>query len=371
MSFAKSRIGSRVIYAMVLAGGCGLADPADPAEDDGEAVQAATSCAVPGFVSGAPTPVGFASLNGGTSGGGSATGLVVTTLSAFNTAAKGTTAAVIFVSGNLGQGTATIGSNKTILGCSGTNPTLSGHVGLSSSANVIIRNINIVGFNCRPPDVDTANGGQCQNGQDAVTVQKSHNIWFDHDAISDGSDGNLDINHGSDFITVSDTKFFYSTTRSDPNDTGAVGHRFSNLIGGSDSNGSEDTGHLNITWVHDWWAQNVVERQPRVRFGKNHLFNNLWTSTGDNYNIGVGVGASILTQNNAFVNVKTPINNTSFVHPTIAASAIRSTGNVLTGVTGTAPSDLNPGSVFTPPYTFNLGQGSTTQAFVQANAGPK
>jgi pectate lyase len=367
MFFAKPKYSCSMTCAALIFAGCGVADELD----EPEVVQAATSCPVPSFVSGAPSPVGWASLNGGTTGGGSATGLVVTTLAAFNTAAKGTTPAVIFVSGNLGQGTATIGSNKTILGCSGTNPTLSGHVGLSSSANVIIRNLNIVGFNCKPPDVDTANGGECQNGQDAVTVQKSHNIWFDHDAISDGSDGNLDINHGSDFITVSDTKFFYSSARSDPNDTGAAGHRFSNLIGGSDSNGSEDTGHLNITWIHDWWAQNVVERQARVRFGKNHFVNNLWTSTGDNYLIGIGVGANVLTQNNAFVNVKTPINTTSFVHPTIAPSAVKSSGNVLTGVTGTQPTDLNPGSVFTPPYTLNIGSGSTTQAFVQANAGPK
>jgi pectate lyase len=356
-----------MICAVSAMTGCALSEPLEQEEVE----QAATPCAVPSFIAGTPAPVGWASLNGGTTGGGAATGQLVTTLAQFNTAAKGTTAAVIFVSGNLGQGTATIGSNKTIIGCSGTNPTLSGHVGLSSQSNVIIRNMNIVGFNCKPPDVDTSNGGQCQNGQDAVTVQKSHNIWFDHDAISDGSDGNLDVNHGSDFITVSNTKFFYSSARSDPNDTGAAGHRFSNLIGGSDSNGSEDTGHLNITWVHDWWAQNVVERQPRVRFGKNHLVNNLWTCTGNNYAIGVGVGANILTQNNAFVNIKTPINTTSFVKTSIAPSAIRSTGNLATGITGTAPSDLNPSTVFTPPYSIAIDAASGVQAFVQANAGVK
>src|SRR5215831_5109920 len=302
----KWQCGWPILLAAIL-GGCG-----DPnVTDDGTLVEEATSCSVPSFISGTPSPVGFASLNGGTTGGGSATPQVVTTLSQFNTAAKGTTAAVIFVSGNLGQGTATIGSNKTIVGCSGTNPTLSGHVKITSSTNLIIRNLNIVGFNCAPPDVDTSNGGQCQNGQDAITVQKSHNIWFDHDAISDGSDGNLDIVHGSDDITVSFTKFFYSSKRADPNDTGAAGHRFSDLIGGSDSNGSEDSGHLNITWHHDWWAQNVVERQPRVRFGKNHFFNNLWTSSGNNYCIGTGHSANLLVQNNAFVGVKTPFNNTS------------------------------------------------------------
>ena len=350
--------------------GCGMADDGDGDGDEAVAQQAATACTVPSFIASSPTPIGFASLNGNTTGGGSATPQVVTTLAQLNAAAAGTGAAVIFVSGRLAQGTVTIGSNKTIVGCSGTTPTLSGHVAISNAANVIVRNINIVGFNCKPPDVDTANGGQCQNGQDAVTVQKSHNIWFDHDAVSDGSDGNLDVVHGSDFITISFTKLFYSSKRADPNDTGAAGHRFSDLVGGDDGNGAEDTGKLNITWHHDWWADNVVERQPRIRFGKNHLFNNLWSSTGNNYAIGVGVGANILTQNNAFVNIKTPI-NTGFVNTSIARSAIKSTGNVSTGVTGTAPVDLNPTTVFTPPYTATIGLGSTTQAFVQANAGPK
>jgi len=351
--------------------GCGMADETDGDGDEASAQQAATACAVPSFIASSPTPVGFASLNGNTTGGGSATPQVVTTLAQLNAAAAGTGAAVIFVSGKLAQGTVTIGSNKTIVGCSGTTPTLSGHVAISNAANVIVRNINIVDFNCKPPDVDPTRGGQCQNGQDAVTVQRSHNIWFDHDAVSDGSDGNLDIVHGSDFLTISNTKLFYSSKRTDPNDTGAAGHRFSDLVGGSDSNAAEDTGKLNITWHHDWWADNVVERQPRIRFGKNHLFNNLWTSAGNNYAIGVGVGASILTQNNAFVNIKTPINTTSFVNTGVARSAIKSTGNVSSGVTGTAPVDLNPTTVFTPPYTVNIGDGATTQAFVQANAGPK
>jgi len=356
-----------MICAVVMTGGCALSG----SPDEAELQQAATPCSVPSFIAGAPAPVGFASLNGGTTGGGAGPQQLVTTLAQFNTAAAGSNAAVIFVSGRLAAGTVTIGSNKTVIGCSGTTPTLSGHVRIKSSTNLIVRNLNIVGFNCRPPDVDTANGGECQNGQDAVTVESSRNIWFDHDAVSDGSDGNLDINHGSDFITISNTRFFYSSARSDPNDTGAAGHRFSNLIGGSDSNGSEDTGRLNITWVHDWWAQNVVERQARVRFGKNHFFNNLWTSTGNNYCIGVGVGANILSQNNAFVNVRTPLNTTSFVNSGIAPSFARSTGNVFQGTSGNAVLDINPGSVFTPPYTFNLGMGSTTQAFVQANAGPK
>ena len=366
MTFQRRKWSHFIACAVLAVAATACGDPDD--FEAGSEFEAATGCSVPGFVSSAPTPVGFASLNGNTTGGGSATPQVVTSLSAFNTAAKGTTAAVIFVSGNLGKGTFTIGSNKTIVGCSGTTPTIGGHVAVKSSANVIIRNLNIVGFNCRPPDPDASAGGQCQDGQDAITVEKSHNIWFDHDAISDGSDGNLDIVHGSDNITVSYTKFFYSSKRADPNDTGAAGHRFSDLVGGSDSNGSEDSGHLNITWHHNWWAQNVVERQPRIRFGKNHLYNNLWTSSGNNYCIGTGVSANILVQNNAFVGVKTPFNNTSFDD---SNSVLHASGNVFSNTSGTAPSDLNGGRVFSPPYSVNIGQGSSTQQFVMDNAGPK
>jgi pectate lyase len=360
-----------VTASVAMAAGC-VAPVGDPNEEEpGSEAEAAGACVIPSFVSATPSPIGWASENGGTKGGGSATPTVVTTLAQFNAAAKGTTPAVIFVNGNLAQGTATIGSNKTIIGCSGTG-TLNGHVELKTSTNVILRNLHIVGYNCAPPDVDTSTGGQCQNGQDAVTVEKeSKNLWFDHDAISNGSDGNLDIVHGSDFITISYTKFFYSTKRSDPHDTGSKGHRFSDLVGGSDSNGKEDSGHLNITWHHDWWADFVVERMPRVRFGKNHLFNNLWTAAGNDYCIGVGVGASILSEHNAFVGVKTPIDITSFVNESKAQSSAKSVGNLYSGTSGATPKDLNAGSVFTPPYSYSAEAASAVQADVQANAGPK
>jgi pectate lyase len=355
----------------------GLSAACDVPEEESEAVDLAdqsadvSGCAIPSYVAASPAPIGWASLNGGTRGGGSATPVVVTSLAALNAAAGGTNAAVIFVNGNLARGTVTIGSNKTIIGCSG-NATLNGHVDVKRSQNVILRNLNIVGFNCAPPDVDTSNGGECQDGIDAVTIDKgSKNIWLDHDAISDGSDGNLDITHGSDFITVSYTKFFYSSRRNDPNDTGTAGHRYSNLIGGSDSNGSEDAGHLNVTWHHDWWAQNVVERQARVRFGKNHFFNDLWTSAGNNYCIGVGAGASILNENNAFVGVKTPIDTTRYVKPSVALSSARSRNNLFSGTSGAAVADLNAGSAFSPPYSYSPIAASAVQADVQANAGPK
>ena len=285
-----------------------------------------------------------------------------------NAAVGGNSAAVVYVKGTLAQGAVTIGSNKTILGCS-EGATINGHIQMTGSSNVILRNLNIVGYNCAPPDVDVSAGGQCQNGQDAVTVERGNtNLWFDHDAISDGSDGNLDMTHAVDFVTVSYTKFFYSDQRTDPNDTGAAGHRFSNLIGHSDSNATEDTGHLNITFHHDWWATYAMERMPRVRFGKVHLFNNLYTATGNNYCIGVGVSANVLNEYNAFVNVNTPIDTTSYSD---SASIAKSSNNLYSGTTGQAVADLQPALVFTPPYIYTPEAASAVAADVEANAGTK
>ena len=255
--------------------------------------------------------VGWAGVSGGgittTTGGGSATPQTVTSVSALNSAAGGSNAAVIYVSGVLPNGSVKIGSNKTIVGICGAE--IHGHVDVVGSSNVIIRNIKIVGYavgNCSlDPSYDSSVG--CSSGNDAITVEKGTHIWFDHDDISDGTDGNLDITLGADYVTVSWTKFHY-TARTDNNgsdSTGAAGHRYSNLVGGSD-NSSVDVGKLNVTWHHNWWADNVVERQPRVRYGKNHLFNNLWTSSGDNYCVRAGMDAQILVENNAFVGVEEP-----------------------------------------------------------------
>jgi pectate lyase len=308
-----------------------------------------------------------------TTGGGNATAVTVTTLAALNAAVAGTTPAVVWVKGVLEAGTVKIGSNKTIVGLCGAE--LHGHVEMKGSVNVILRNLKVVGYDCT--DSGAVSAKACSGGADAITVQgAAHHLWFDHLDVLDGSDGNLDMTHAVDFVTVSWSRFRYSSARSDlsggSDSTGSSGHRFSNLIGHSDGNASEDTGHLRITFHHDWWGDHVVERQPRIRFGKVHLFDNLHTSTQSNYCIGVGVGASVLVENEVFLGVKTPINTTSYVDASIAPSAVASHGNLYSGTSGSAPVDLNAGSVFVPPYAYAsvLTPASAVEAAVRSGAGP-
>ena len=342
------------------AGGAGAAGRSGT----GGAGGATPSCSTPPPAS---ALVGWAAVSGmgvtTTTGGGTATPQTVTTESALTSAAGGTGAAVIYVKGVLAAGKINVGSNKTIVGLCGAE--IHGHLGLGGSSNVIIRNIKIVGYgvgNCAlDPDYDSSVG--CSSGNDAVTVNgASHHLWFDHCDISDGTDGNLDITNGSDFVTVSWTKFHY-TNRSDNsgNDsTGAEGHRFSNLIGADDGL-AIDVGHLNVTWHHDWWADNVNQRMPRTRAGKIHLFNNLFTATGDSYCTNAGDGTHLLVESNVYSGVKAPLQPDS-------DGDMLAKNNIFTNTSGTTTAN---GTGFSPTYSYSADAASGVQAAVQAGAGPQ
>jgi pectate lyase len=313
-----------------------------------------------------PSPlIGWASLNGGTTGGGSATPQVVTTLQQLSAAVAGSTPAVIYVNGKLTAGGVNVGSNKTIVGVCGAE--IHGHIGVGST-NVIIRNIKIVGYgvgNCAlDPSYDSSVG--CSSGDDAITVSGAKNVWFDHCDISDGTDGNLDIVNGSDYVTVSWTKFHY-TPRTDPtgNDsTGAEGHRFSNLIGSSDTVPA-DVGHLNITWHHDWWADNVNQRMPRSRRGKIHILNSLYTSSGNSYCSNAGQDAQLLIEGTVYSGVAGPLQ----VSQNGLMNAPKSGANADL-FTNTSGNTNQTSTVFSPTYMYTVEPASGIQAAVMAGAGP-
>lgn len=324
----------------------------------------------------APSPlVGWAAVSGDsiptTTGGGTVAPQQATTLAKLQELVAGDTPRVVHVTGKLAAGKITVGSNKTIIGLCGAE--VRGSVSLKGSKNVILRNLKFVGYgagNCAlDPDFDSSVG--CSSGNDAVELQGANHVWVDHCDISNGTDGNLDVNNGSNYVTVSWTKFSYAArTDNQGNDsTGAAGHRFSSLIGGSD-NKTTDRGKLNITWHHNWWADSVVERQARVRFGKNHFFNNLWSSTASNYCVRAGKEASLHLENNVFSGVKDAHEfNSSSDKGTAYISAVGNSYESTTGVRETGGS----GRSFTPSayYSYSATTASQVRAAVTAGAGPR
>ena len=280
---------------------------------------------------------------------------------------------MIHVKGELAPGKIDVGSNKTIIGLCGAE--VHGALKLSGSVNVIVRNLTIVGFaegNCAlDPDFDSGEG--CSSGNDAVGItNNAHHVWFDHCEVRDGTDGNLDVNNGADFVTVSWTRFTYTPRTDNVGDdsTGPAGHRFSNLVGGTDSpKNYDDANSLNVTWHHNHWDEGVVERMPRVRFGRNHIFNNLFSSSLANYCVRAGKGARVLLENNTFDGVKDAheFNSTGDK----ATAVITSSGNSYIG--GTSGEQATGGGATpwtTPSYSYSLQTASASRTSILASVGP-
>lgn len=270
---------------------------------------------------------GWSTTNGGTTGGTGGAEVVVTTMADLNAKAKSSGKLIIYVSGTLTGRLSITSSDKTIFGLPGAK--IQGSIGISGANNIIVRNLIVRGDKCSTYD-------ECKNGDDAVGVSSgSKNIWLDHLDIADGQDGNCDVNRSSDFVTISWSKFSY---------TYAKQHRFSNLIGSSDA-ATYDRGFLSVTYHHCWWGDMVNERQPRVRFGKVHVANNLYTSTNSNYCARAGFESNMLVEGNVF---KTTANS---VDVEATATAVIARNNC--GGTG-ANKTHNAGSAFKPPYTMPI-----------------
>ena len=149
------------------------------------------------------------------------------------------------------------------------------------ASNIIIRNINF-----RQPKAD--------DGADAVSMQKCDGVWVDHctftslNQTKDYEDGSCDITHQSKNVTVSWCRF--------------VKTQKSCLVGHSNS-ASGDT-EITVTFHHNWF-DGSSSRHPRVRYGRAHVYNNLYDGC-TTYGAGSAYGAKVLVEYNYFDGVQLP-----------------------------------------------------------------
>jgi pectate lyase len=285
---------------------------------------------------------GYATVNGSTTGGAGGPTVTVTSVSTLTSAAGSSTTETILVNGSFSCSTEIrVTSNKTIQGV-GANSGLTGcGLNLKSVNNVIVRNLKIAKV-----------AASVGNG-DAIHVEKSTHLWIDHNDLSsdtshgtDFYDGLLDITHAADFITVS-WNFFHD-------------HIKCSLIGHSDSNASEDTGHLHVTYHHNFF-NNCNQRLPSLRFGTGHVYNNYYVnaSTG----VHSRMGAQTLVQNNVFRSVSTPIETTK---DSSVDGFTNQSGNDFGGGSNLI---TQTGNFTNPPYSFSLTATSSVISTVTAGAG--
>lgn len=291
-------------------------------------------------------PVGWATVAGGTTGGQGGEVVTVTNKDEFVNAVSGDTPRIVQVLGTIhgDYNIPNVGSNKTILGIGYDARIVGFTVKITEVNNVIVRNLTFQG--AMP--------------QDGLTCRRATHIWIDHCTFLDCADGLLDITDQCDYVTVSWCRFYY---------TGKVNpHRFACLVGSTDDNPS-DVGQLNVTFHHNWWGTYVDQRMPRVRYGKDHVFNNYYSCTGNSYCVGGSWGFKGLLENNYFDHVKNPINDAGRVDSGISGTftvEIKSVGNIFDGCTGNMS---GYGTAFVPPYTYTLDASANIPSIVREGAG--
>ncbi|GAB3454675.1 pectate trisaccharide-lyase [Streptomonospora sediminis] len=221
------------------------------------------------------SPEGWATQNGGTTGGGDRTPVAVSSADELTAAMAAEGPSVIEVQGSIElSGMNDLTSDKTLIGAGSDAEITGGGIDIDEAHNVIVQNIGFSDW-----------------GDDAINVQEgSTNVWIDHNSFTGGSDGAVDIKRESDFVTVSWNHVH--------------DHDKSMLLGHSDGH-TEDIGHLRVSYHHNFFDGSDT-RHPRVRFGETvHVYNNYYRDNAE-YGVASTMDAGVLVEGNYFENVETP-----------------------------------------------------------------
>lgn len=272
----------------------------------------------------------------GTTGGGNASPITVSSASDFKSAVGNNNPAVIIVNGRLNVGTIKIGSNKTIIGADSNAGLYGGDIQVQGS-NYIFKNLTFG-----------------PSGNDAMEISGGSKVFVTKCTFHDSTDELCSIVRGADFVTISWSKFYFDNSGS---------HSFAHLISSSDGS-TGDRGKLHVTLHHNWYGKGISGRIPRVRFGYVHIYNNYINSPGTGYCIGTGFECHIRVENTHFDDV---------------SNAWKDMGGASNGVIGwdnllfenaSQPTYMpNKYPAFDLPYSYNLDSVNDVKSIVTAGAG--
>ncbi|MEN3609887.1 pectate lyase [Plantactinospora sp. ZYX-F-223] len=316
---------------------------------------------------------GYATQNGGTTGGAGGQTVRASTGTAIHAAlcgrASSSTPIIIEVSGTINHGnTSKVSgdscntaadkielkeiSNVTIIGVGGGAVFDQLGIHIRDSSNIIIQNVTI--RNVKKSGSPTSNGG------DAIGMESTvRNVWVDHVTLeasggeSEGFDGLFDMKDNTQYVTLS-----YSILRN----SGRGG-----LVGSSESDRSNGF----ITYHHNLY-ENIDSRTPLLRGGIAHIYNNHYVSLHES-GINSRAGARARVENNYFRNSKDVLGT----FYTSEAGYWQVSGNIFDNVTWSSPgSENNPAgpnpqsnTTVSIPYSFSLDGASCVPDLVRQTAG--
>ncbi|KFG75360.1 pectate lyase family protein [Streptomyces mutabilis] len=339
------------------------------------AVAAATGVvlSMPEAAAAASGATGYATQNGGTTGGAGGQTVRATTGTQIHQALCGragsSTPITIEVEGTINHGNTTKVSgdscstaadkielkqisNVTIVGVG--NGAVFDQLGIHirESSNIIIQNVTV--RNVKKSGSPTSNGG------DAIGMESGvRNVWVDHTTLeasggeSEGYDGLFDMKNDTQYVTLS-----YSTLRN----SGRGG-----LIGSSES----DRSNGYVTFHHNLY-ENIDSRAPLLRGGIAHMYNNHYKSLNES-GINSRAGAKAKVDNNYFEDSKDVLGT----FYTDQAGSWQVSGNIYDNVTWSGPGeDNNPAgpdpqsnTTVSIPYPYTLDDASCVPEVVSGTAG--
>jgi pectate lyase len=172
--------------------------------------------------------------------------------------------------------------------------------------NVIVRNLTFLDTHDCFPEWSPQDGptGNWNSAYDSISIHDAAHVWIDHNRFADERtrdelqpvyfgrrfqvhDGLVDVTSESDYVTVSWNVFGK--------------HDKTMLIGNSDS-ATEDREHLRVTLHHNLF-DGTGQRMPRVRFGKVHVYNNVYRAGPESpfrSAWGAGIESRIVAEANYF-----------------------------------------------------------------------
>ena len=300
-------------------------------------------------------------------------------------------------------------SNTSIIGVGSDAKITHGNLvlGTSSAAvdNIIIRNINFQdAFDFFPQwDPTDSTTGRWNSAYDLVSVMYATHVWIDHNEFSDGSRTDdlypsvwsasnstvTTASDGTDYTSNEVYKFMHHDGMVDVTKSASLvtlsynyfhDHDKSFLIGGTDtaSASAEHPGVLNVTFHHNYF-KNLKQRQPRVRYGMVHIYNNYYENMLDSTGVygwavawTVGQGGKIYAENNA-ITVPTTYTVSNVYGFSLSASKLTSCASLYSTADCSAyfydsNTLLNGGTVDVTSAIYAASYAKSTSAYVSTTA---
>ncbi|MEV0396346.1 pectate lyase family protein [Polymorphospora rubra] len=319
------------------------------------------------------TVTGYATQNGGTTGGRGGQTVRATTGTAIHAAlcnrASSSTPIIIQVEGTINHGNTTKVSgpscntaagvielkqisNVSIIGVGGGAVFDQLGIHIREASNIVIQNVTV--RNVKKSGSPTSNGG------DAIGMESGvRNVWVDHVTLeasggeSEGFDGLFDMKDDTQYVTLS-----YSILRN----SGRGG-----LIGSSESDRSNG-----FVTYHNNLYENIDSRTPLLRGGIAHIYNNHYVGIHES-GINSRAGARAKVENNYFKNAKDVLGT----FYTSERGYWQVAGNIFDTVTWSSqgsdnyPAGPNPQSNTTVsiPYSYRLDGANCVPDIVRQTAG--